>query len=637
MTRTVNVVLDPSADEDGDGLTNGAELSGGTNPYQKDSDGDGVNDPVELADGTNPSDANSYNNLNKGLVAYYPFNGNLNDESGGGNHLSNRGTSLTHNKEGSAERALRIQPGQYVIDPDMSFRLSGAGDYTFSLWYRAENLLNTYGMIFTLDSEADGHGYADYSSLRFSLSTNRDYLQRFNFSVGAGSDNAYFLPEFSPPLGQWMHLAVTVTSAGEVRQYVNGSLLNTGMHAITSTETVPTTLKLGHWYYDFYADQSLDECRIYNRALNLEEIRTLYVLQGGSGDFDPPLITLIGADPLEIYKGATFTDPGATVTDNVDAVRTITGSGTVDASTVGIYTLTYTTTDAAGNLALPVTRTVNVVSVPSPGQYQLDITNLTPELGSVTGAGLYSSGSTATLTAYPNPGYVIDWDNLWQDLVQNGSFEEPGFGGSGTTFNTVHGTFNHWNWHFIDYFRYPALAVDGIYFADLNRNPGDNNFVEQTLTGLSVGKEYEVGFMVWLDTSAAGSSVRCSVGTHEQNFLIPATEVWTARTMRFTAQETSMLLRIMALTASRSADGTFLDKVTVVEVLPDERTRSYAMDGPRTVTVKFVPLLQSSSDTQAPVITLIGSNPLEIYKDSAFTDPGATVTDNKDATRSITG
>ena len=74
-------------------------------------------------------------------------------------------------------------------------------------------------------------------------------------------------------------------------------------------------------------------------------------------DFQVPVITLLGANPLEIYKGATFVDPGATVTDNVDATRTITGSGTVNTATVGIYTLTYTATDAAGNLAVPVTRT----------------------------------------------------------------------------------------------------------------------------------------------------------------------------------------------------------------------------------------------------------------------------------------
>ena len=78
-------------------------------------------------------------------------------------------------------------------------------------------------------------------------------------------------------------------------------------------------------------------------------------------DNQAPVITLIGANPLEVFKGTTFSDPGATVTDNRDVTRSITGTGTVNTATVGIYTLTYSATDAAGNLALPVTRTVNVV------------------------------------------------------------------------------------------------------------------------------------------------------------------------------------------------------------------------------------------------------------------------------------
>jgi len=82
-------------------------------------------------------------------------------------------------------------------------------------------------------------------------------------------------------------------------------------------------------------------------------------------DTSAPVIALIGANPLEIYKGATFSDPGATVTDNADATRTITGSGTVNTATVGNYTLNYNTTDAAGNPAVQMTRTVNVVLDPN--------------------------------------------------------------------------------------------------------------------------------------------------------------------------------------------------------------------------------------------------------------------------------
>ena len=107
---------------------------------------------------------------------------------------------------------------------------------------------------------------------------------------------------------------------------------------------------------------------------------------GGSDDYDVtisvssmdtqgPVITLIGADPMEIYKGSTFNDPGATVTDNVDETRTIMGSGTVNTGTVGIYTLTYTATDAAGNLAVPVTRTVNVVLDPTADEDGDGLTN----------------------------------------------------------------------------------------------------------------------------------------------------------------------------------------------------------------------------------------------------------------------
>jgi len=82
-------------------------------------------------------------------------------------------------------------------------------------------------------------------------------------------------------------------------------------------------------------------------------------------DTQSPVITLIGANPLQIYKGATFSDPGATGTDNRDLTTSIVVTGTVNTATVGIYTLNYNATDAAGNPAVQVTRTVNVVLDPT--------------------------------------------------------------------------------------------------------------------------------------------------------------------------------------------------------------------------------------------------------------------------------
>ena len=58
------------------------------------------------------------------------------------------------------------------------------------------------------------------------------------------------------------------------------------------------------------------------------------------------------------------TDAGATATDASGDV-TVETSGTVDADTLGAYTITYTSTDASGNTATE-TRTVNVVDTIAP-------------------------------------------------------------------------------------------------------------------------------------------------------------------------------------------------------------------------------------------------------------------------------
>ena len=81
-------------------------------------------------------------------------------------------------------------------------------------------------------------------------------------------------------------------------------------------------------------------------------------------DQTAPVITLNGAGTITVAQGSTFTDPGVTITDNVDTGLTATVTGTVDTSTVGTYTLSYDVTDSAGNTATTVTLTVNVTASP---------------------------------------------------------------------------------------------------------------------------------------------------------------------------------------------------------------------------------------------------------------------------------
>lgn len=74
-----------------------------------------------------------------------------------------------------------------------------------------------------------------------------------------------------------------------------------------------------------------------------------------------PTITLNGSNPTNIVTGATFTDPGAVVTDSIDSSRTIYAySGTVNTAVTGTYTLSYSAVNSRNIPAAPVTRTVNV-------------------------------------------------------------------------------------------------------------------------------------------------------------------------------------------------------------------------------------------------------------------------------------
>ena len=84
-------------------------------------------------------------------------------------------------------------------------------------------------------------------------------------------------------------------------------------------------------------------------------------------DTTPPVITLVGSSTINITVGDSFTDPGATATDNVDGDITslIIAASTVDTSSAGTYSIRYNVSDAAGNAAADVQRTIVVSAAAS--------------------------------------------------------------------------------------------------------------------------------------------------------------------------------------------------------------------------------------------------------------------------------
>lgn len=80
-------------------------------------------------------------------------------------------------------------------------------------------------------------------------------------------------------------------------------------------------------------------------------------------DKSSPIIALTGIT-ADITVGGVYTELGAIATDIVDGVFAATQSGNVNTAVAGSYVITYSATDIAGNIATPVTRTVNVLAAP---------------------------------------------------------------------------------------------------------------------------------------------------------------------------------------------------------------------------------------------------------------------------------
>ena len=104
-------------------------------------------------------------------------------------------------------------------------------------------------------------------------------------------------------------------------------------------------------------------------SFNYGEVEDYTVnLGAGVADTTAPVITLTGSATINLNVGDSFTDPGATATDNIDGNLTssIVVTGSVNTNAVGTYTLNYNVSDAAGNAATQVSRTVNVTDGTAP-------------------------------------------------------------------------------------------------------------------------------------------------------------------------------------------------------------------------------------------------------------------------------
>ena len=205
-----------------------------------------------------------------GLVGWWPFNGNANDESGNGNNGTVNGATLTTDRFGATDKAYYFSSSGCATRIDVSVNTSSIQlGLTISAWVM--NVGNgCLGPRLWEFYANDGPGQSGCTT---------SYQQGL-FGIGSITSTGFLCSANLPmsPNNTWDQLVYT-NDGSMGRFYKNGELISTlpsnGLPILSGNGAFG---RMNHPAYDAY-NGNLDDIGIWNRALTECEIQDLYYAQ----------------------------------------------------------------------------------------------------------------------------------------------------------------------------------------------------------------------------------------------------------------------------------------------------------------------------------------------------------------------
>jgi len=214
-----------------------------------------------------------------GLVGWWPFNGNANDESGNGNNGTLNGPTLTADRFGNANKAYSFDGVNDYINIPYSNSLNINGSISISCWFKNTNISSTNNGVLVF--HGDNQSGKDPFTLNYNGNLNRVSFAKY---VNSGTTPADLRQAsiIAPNNSNWNHYIVTFDSTiGRVCFYLNNSLvldttfLNTSIFYSTNVSSFFTSFG-GLGPLGQFSNSFLDDIGIWNRALTQQEINNLY-------------------------------------------------------------------------------------------------------------------------------------------------------------------------------------------------------------------------------------------------------------------------------------------------------------------------------------------------------------------------
>lgn len=226
-----------------------------------------------------------------GLLAYWPFSGNANDQTANSNHLTNNGATLVADRNGTANAAYSFNgAGNYLEKTVPSFVFSPSGTFSVSFWINRPSTTGGVAMM-------SGSGTANNFIWLFSGSA-------ANNTFGTNKQQSAWIWANSPyAVNQWEHY-VCMFINGVMRIYRNGVLETSATYSHTGALSTALPFYIGKDIGTSYFNGSIDDIAIWNRSLTNCEIQKLYTSQL------PNIVSNAGQD-MTVCKGDTIALSGS--------------------------------------------------------------------------------------------------------------------------------------------------------------------------------------------------------------------------------------------------------------------------------------------------------------------------------------
>jgi gliding motility-associated-like protein len=218
-------------------------------------------------------------NLNSGLLAYYPFNGNANDASGNGNNATFNNATLTNDRLGNPNSAYVFNGIDNFIQVPNSSSLNTTNQISICAWMKVSGFYPGPCHGNNIVMKGDGDYLPGNYMIRFddSFFTNNQNCSITTADVnhesffGLGSTPYSTTPFIKPD--QWYSVVYTCDGS-TAKIYVNCQLVGSGpVNGISFSNSYDLFLgKLNSAQYPYWFNGVMDEVRIYNRPINADEV-----------------------------------------------------------------------------------------------------------------------------------------------------------------------------------------------------------------------------------------------------------------------------------------------------------------------------------------------------------------------------